>query len=131
LKALIVEDDFSSRILLQSFLSPFGDSHIAVNGKEAVQAFRTALEQNQAYDLVCLDILMPEMDGQTALREIRVIEASHGIMYTDGVKIIMTSALGDMKNVTSAFRELCDGYLVKPVDRSKLIELLKELHLTD
>src|SRR5208282_338399 len=71
MRTLIVEDEFTSRLLLQSFLSQYGECHIAVNGREAVAAFRTACESGQAYDLICMDIMMPEMDGQTAVREIR------------------------------------------------------------
>ena len=74
MKALIVEDDFTSRLLLQGLLQPFGVCHVCINGKEAVEAFKIALDQKEPYDLVCLDIMMPEMDGQTALKEIRAIE---------------------------------------------------------
>jgi two-component system chemotaxis response regulator CheY len=63
MRTLIVEDDFTSRLLLQSFLSVYGECHIAVNGREAVAAFRAAQERPQAYDLICMDIMMPEMDG--------------------------------------------------------------------
>ena len=44
---LLVEDDFASRLLLQTFLSRYGECHIAVNGREAVEAFRAALEQGR------------------------------------------------------------------------------------
>ena len=48
MKTLIVEDDFTSRLLLQASLSAYGECHIAVNGKEAVEAFRTAREGEPA-----------------------------------------------------------------------------------
>ena len=60
--------------LPQSFLARYGDCHIAVNGKEAVEAFRIGFECGEPYDLVCMDIMMPEMDGQTAVKEIRALE---------------------------------------------------------
>jgi two-component system, chemotaxis family, chemotaxis protein CheY len=127
MKVLIVEDDFTSRLLLQKLLSPYGEGHIAVNGTEAVSAFREALEASQPYDLVCLDIMMPEKDGHEALKEMRALEETRGIVSTRGAKIIMTTALGDIKSVTSAYDEMCDGYLVKPIDKAKLIALLDEL----
>ena len=127
MKVLIVEDDFTSRLLLQKLLSSYGESHIAVNGKEAVSAFCGALEAGQPYDLVCLDIMMPEKDGHEALKEMRALEESRGILSTRGAKVIMTTALGDIKSVASAYNELCDGYLVKPIDKAKLIALLDEL----
>jgi two-component system, chemotaxis family, chemotaxis protein CheY len=119
-----VDDDFTSRLLLQTFLSRYGECHIAVNGREAVAAFRCALEDRQEYDLICMDIMMPEMDGQTAIRAIREYEANAGI-FSKGVRIIMTTALGEIKDVSGAFQGLCDGYLLKPISTAKLIEDLR------
>lgn len=127
LKILIVEDDFSSRFLLQKFLEPYGTCYIAINGKEAVEAVKTAIDTNEPYNLICLDIMMPEMDGHDALREIRKTEEENGILSSEGAKIIMTTALGDMKNINRAYHNLCDGYLTKPVSKSKLLENLRML----
>ncbi len=131
MKTLIVEDDFSSRLLLQGILQPYGECHIAVNGREAVTAFETALDGKAPYDLVCLDIMMPEMDGQETLRRIRKLEEGAGILMSDGVRVIMTTALDDKKNIMNAFRDQCDAYLVKPIDTRKLIEHLKSMQLID
>jgi PleD family two-component response regulator len=68
MRTLIVEDNHTNRLLLQSVLSIYGECHIAVNGREAVAAFRVAQERGKMYDLICMDIMMPEMDGQTALK---------------------------------------------------------------
>jgi len=126
---LIVEDDFTSRLLLQSFLSKYGECHIAVNGKEAVAAFCAAQKDGQAYDLICMDIMMPEMDGHDAVKEIRAIEEEGGTLSTNGVKIIMTTALGDPKNVVQSFKSLCDAYLFKPIDTGKLLGHMREMRL--
>ncbi len=127
MKALIVEDDFTSRLLLQELLKSYGPSHIAVNGKEAVDAVHLALEMGEPYDLICLDIMMPEMDGQEALRQIREQEEARGFLSSKGAKIVMTSALGDPKNVITAFRSLCDAFLIKPIQKAKLLEELRKL----
>jgi two-component system, chemotaxis family, chemotaxis protein CheY len=129
MRTLIVEDDFTSRLLLQSLLSKYGECHIAVNGREAVSAFRAAHESGQDYQLICMDIMMPEMDGQTAVREIRAMEESEGTLSTNGTKIIMTTALDDVKNVVQSFHSLCDAYLFKPIDTRKLLGQIKELRL--
>ena len=129
MRTLIVEDDFTSRLLLQSLLAPYGECHLAVNGREAVAAFRTAQKSGQAYDLICMDIMMPEMDGQTAVKEIRALEEAGGTLSTQGVKIIMTTALDDVKNVVESFKSLCDAYLFKPIDTGKLDAHLRELDL--
>ena len=131
MKTLIVEDDFTSRFLLQELLAPYGPCHVAVNGREAVSVYHMALEADQPYDLVCLDIMMPEMDGHAALKEMRALEELKGIDSTHGARIIMTTALGDVKNVAAAYQALCDGYLVKPVDKGKLLGLLDELRVLD
>jgi len=129
MRTLIVEDDFTSRLLLQSFLAKYGECHIAVNGKEAVDAFRSAQESRQKYDLICMDIMMPEMDGQTAVKEIRALEEAGGTLSTHGVKIIMTTALDDVKNVVESFKSLCDAYVFKPIDTGKLLAHLRETDL--
>jgi two-component system, chemotaxis family, chemotaxis protein CheY len=77
-----VEDDFATRLLLQTFLSRYGECHIAVNGREALEAFGSALERGEGYDLIFMDIMMPEMDGREALRQVRAAEAAHGISST-------------------------------------------------
>jgi two-component system, chemotaxis family, chemotaxis protein CheY len=129
MKVLIVEDDFTSRLLLQKLLAPYGESHIAVNGREAVTAFEQALAERAAYDLICLDIMMPELDGIATLREVRAIETRMGLLEGEGVKVIMCTALKDMKHVSAAYNEFCDSYMVKPVDKAKLIEQLVQLRL--
>jgi two-component system, chemotaxis family, chemotaxis protein CheY len=129
MRTLIVEDDFTSRLLLQTFLSKYGECHIASNGKEAITAFNAAQDQNQKYDLICMDIMMPEMDGHETVREIRRIEEANGTLSSSGAKIIMTTALDDVKNVVASFNELCDAYLFKPIDTTKLLGHIKAFQL--
>lgn len=131
MRALIAEDDFTSRLLMQKLLAPYGECHVAINGREALEAFKSARSKRRPYDLICLDIMMPEMDGQTVLREIRTIEDGAGIRQGRGVKILMTTALKDGKNVMQAFRELCDGYVVKPIEKAKLLKCLREFGLIE
>jgi two-component system chemotaxis response regulator CheY len=129
MKTLIVEDDFTSRLLLQEFLKSYGPTHVAVNGREAVDAVRAALEAGERYSLICLDIMMPLVDGHEALRQIRSLEDAQGILSTHGAKIIMTTALGNVSNISKAYSALCDAYLVKPIDRKQLLQELSNLGL--
>jgi len=131
MKYLIVEDDFAARRLLQRYLSGYGDCDVAVDGHEAIEAFRQALDENKPYDLICLDIMMPNMDGRDALKAIRQIEREHGILGLDGVKVIMTTALGDSKNIMGSFREGCEAYIVKPIRKEKLLEEMENLGLIE
>jgi two-component system chemotaxis response regulator CheY len=130
MKTLIVEDDFTSRLFLQTFLSRFGECHIAVTGKEAVEAFRMSTDNGSPYDLICMDIMLPEMDGQEAVKQIRAMEqARRANLPSRGVKIIMTTAVTDIKVVMQSFRDLCDAYLFKPIDTTKLLSELKSFQL--
>lgn len=129
MKTLIVEDDFTSRLLLQQILKGYGALDVAVNGQEAVAAVRVAMDAGEPYDLVCLDIMMPEMDGQRALREIRALEESRTILSHEGAKIFMITALDRVKDVSQAFYGLCDAYLVKPVEKAQLLEKLQTFQL--
>jgi two-component system chemotaxis response regulator CheY len=131
MKILIAEDDLACRRLLQSFLSEYGDCLVAINGLEAVKAVEDALDEGQPYDLICLDIMMPEMDGLQALESIRRIENECGIVGLDGIKVIVTTALDDSANVVGAFktgREVC---IVKPFSKKNLLEEMEKLGLVN
>jgi two-component system, chemotaxis family, chemotaxis protein CheY len=129
MKTLIVEDDLTSRLLLEGLLSTYGEVTVAVNGNQAVDAVRLAWEGGQPFDLILLDIMMPEMDGHEALVAIRNLEEKRGTLLGHGVKVVMTTVLSDKDHVMSAFRDACDGYLVKPVDKARLVAVLGQLGL--
>lgn len=129
MKTLITEDDFTCRLLLQEMLNEHGPCHIAVNGREAVDAVRASLDQGEPYDLICMDIMMPEMDGQVALRLIRADEQDHDRNGEACAKIVMITALDEVKQVMQAYGNLCDGYLTKPIDKAALIDTLQQLKL--
>ena len=131
MRTLIAEDDLTSRKLLKRLLEAHGECDAVEDGQKAVDAYRASLDGGQPYDLVCLDIMMPEKDGQIVLREIRALEARKGIAVGMGAKVIMTTALGDPKNVMLSFREQCDAYLVKPIENAMLLEHLQQLGLVD
>ena len=129
MKTLIVEDDFTSRLLLQEILCVYGDVDIAINGQDAIEAARLALEAKQPYDLICMDIMMPGIGGQEALKEIRKLEDLNQLPPPNGAKILMTSALDDIQNKLKAFTGLCDDYLVKPIDKERLIYVITNMNL--
>ncbi|MEZ4388838.1 MAG: response regulator [Candidatus Krumholzibacteriia bacterium] len=129
MKILVVEDDFISRRLLCRYLQAVGDCDVAVNGNEAIGAFKQALLSEDRYDLVCLDIMMPGMDGQETLKRLRALEAERGLGADGRAKVIMTTALEDHDNVMSAFSNACDGYVVKPIEKKKFLETLVAIGL--
>jgi len=129
LKMLIVEDDFPSCEVLKEYLSEYGDCTTTANGAEGVEAFRNALDAGTPYDLVCLDIMMPEMDGHEALRTIRQIEQDRGILDSSGVRVIMTTAKDRSRDMIKAFDEGCASYIVKPIEQEKLVAEMQKLDL--
>jgi two-component system chemotaxis response regulator CheY len=124
---LVVEDDFISRRLLCRYLEPFGECDVAVNGEEAVDAVHAAIEAGEHYDLICLDIMMPGMDGQETLKSIRGVEEDNEISLGRGAKVIMTTSLEDHCNIREAFKSSADGYVVKPVEKKKFLATLGEI----
>jgi two-component system chemotaxis response regulator CheY len=132
MRILIVEDDLASRRLLKTLLARYGECDIAVNGEEAVESFRLALEEAAPYDLICLDIMMPVMDGQQALQRIRAMERERNIRFGKEVKVLMTTALDDVKNVNEAFfKGEATSYVTKPLDRGKIVRELQSMGLID
>ena len=129
MRILLAEDDFVTRKFMSNFLSKYGECDVTVDGLEAVDAFMMALEENNPYDLVCLDIMMPVMDGYQALVGIRNLEKERNITDDKAVKVIMATALNDEKNVKMAFELGCTIYSGKPIDQERFEEALKRLDL--
>jgi two-component system chemotaxis response regulator CheY len=131
MKILIVEDESSSRFLLNSFLSEHGECVLAEDGERAIELFAESVHSKKYYTLVILDIKLPVMNGMEVLKTIRQIEQENGIVLSDGCKVIMCTALSDHESVLGAFREQCEIYLVKPIEKAKLIESMRKLKLID
>ncbi|HEX3028283.1 MAG TPA: response regulator [Clostridia bacterium] len=126
---LIAEDDMASRKFIFKFLSKYGDCDITVDGLEAVEAFMLALDEKNPYNLVCLDIMMPKMDGLKALQAIREIEKQNFVEDDKKVKVIMTTALNETQDVFGAFDSGCEAYAAKPINTEKLVEVMEKLGL--
>jgi len=114
---------------MAGFLSKYGECDVTVDGMEAVDAFMMALEAEEPYDLVCLDIMMPVMDGYQALMGIRNLEKERNITPDKAAKVIMATALNDEKNVKMAFDLGCTIYSGKPIDEARFEQALKKLGL--
>lgn len=131
MRSLIVEDEFTSRKILHRLLSEFGEVDVAVNGVEAVEALRAAATEDERYDLLCLDIMLPDLNGQEVLGLLRELEGERGVVLGAGAKVIMTTSLKDKANVMSAFRQGAESYMVKPITREGILEQLRKLGLSE
>lgn len=127
MKILIAEDDHASRKVLYKFMSLYGECDITVDGAEALEAFILAIDEKEPYDLVCLDIMMPKVDGVKTLQSIRNTEKQ--LKITTPVKILMTTALNEKQFVEASFDIGCDAYATKPLNMEKIQEVLTKLNL--
>lgn len=130
MRVLIVEDDFTTKILLSQYLKPYFECHSADNGLIGYNKFIEGIEKNEPFDLVCLDIMMPEMDGLEFLEKIREYEQENEVKKAN---VIILSALETTNEVAQAyFQGGCSHYMVKPIDKQLLIRVLRdELNLIE
>ena len=114
MRILIAEDDVANAKFLSKYLSKFGEVVITPDGIAAVDEFVKHLEKGENFELVCLDIMMPKIDGYKVLASIRNAERKHGVSRMLRSKVIMTS-------------DDYDEYICKPIDIMKLNDILKKL----
>lgn len=129
MRILIAEDDLASRKFLFKFLSQYGECDMTVDGLETLDAYLMALKEDKPYDLICLDIMMPKVDGVKVLKAVRDLEKQKGISGEHRTKVIMTTALAETQYVQNAFAIGCEAYAAKPIDTGKLLEVMEKLEL--
>ncbi|HBV87252.1 MAG TPA: response regulator [Desulfosporosinus sp.] len=131
MKILIAEDDLASRRFLSKVLSQYGEVDLVVDGLEALDAYLMAIKEKEPYDLICLDIMMPKVDGVKVLKAIRDYEGKQTLKPEQRVKVIMTTALAETDFVNRAFEIGCEAYAAKPIDTNKMLEVLRKLRLIE
>jgi two-component system chemotaxis response regulator CheY len=126
MRSLIVDDDEMGRMMLATLLEEFGPCDQAENGKEALALLDNAVAASTPYDLICLDIIMPVMNGTETLRQIRERDQQQG----DRTKVFMISACNSPQDIENAFFEGdCDDYVVKPFRREAVTQMLSRYKL--
>jgi two-component system chemotaxis response regulator CheY len=126
MKTLVVDDEGTARVLLQNILNEYGPVDTAADANEALDSVRNALDSGSPYDLICLDIVMEEVDGLQVLRAIRQTEIERQVAPS---KVIMITVRTDTPTVMRAVRGQCDHYLAKPIDKAILKEELEKMGL--
>jgi len=128
LNFLIVDDSKYQRYIIELCLQQFGRCDQAEDGRQALELFQKTLESGKPYDLVVLDILMPEMDGHQALKKIMELQQDRD----QRCKVVMLSSLDDPQNMMQAqLEEGADAYITKPFEDDTLIETLRNLELIE
>jgi two-component system chemotaxis response regulator CheY len=130
MKCLIVDDDELGRELIAEYLRGQASFDMAVNGREAVEKYEAAHDSGAPYDLIILDIVMPEMNGHEAAKAIRRMEQEKDTKPEQRVNIIVLSALNTPKDVIETYVSAqSSAHLIKPVTREKLLLTLNKLGL--
>ena len=129
MNSLLVDDNFISRKLLASILKDYGHCDQASGGQEAVDMVIHGYEENEPYELICLDVLMPGMDGLEVLQKIRAYEKERGLAQNEECKIMMVTSLDDKKSIFKAFKSGCEFYVTKPLEKQKVLDTLRAQQL--
>lgn len=131
MKCLIVDDQIENRMVLAKIMEPYAQCDQASDGAEALELFAHHLREGQPYNLVLMDIMMPVMDGQESLCQMRALEESLGILQENQSAIVMVTAVDASSEMKRAFEEgRCTGYIHKPINRAKILVKLNELGIS-
>lgn len=123
MRILILEDEFISRSILLQIMKEYGDVDVAVTEEEAILAFNNANKENNPYKLIFLDRKMPKGSGDTVLEYIRKNEDS--LDTAERSVIIMITSMKEPNEVFDAFNKQCEGYVIKPIDKEKLLDTVR------
>jgi len=110
-------------------MSTYGECDITVDGIGAIEAIVKALDLGKAYDLICLDVMMPKVDGIKVLKTIRELEYLRGLEEETRSKIIITTAFAETDYVMSAIQTDMEAYVSKPIDIDNMKEVMKKMGL--
>ncbi len=124
MKILVVDDELVSRKKMQMIMEGIGECLAVENGTEALNAFRQAWESWVPFDLITLDIVMPDMDGTEVLNEIRKIEEERKIPKDKKVSIFMVTSQSEKDTIISCIRAGCDDFITKPFNRETVTKKL-------
>jgi HD-like signal output (HDOD) protein len=127
MKILVVDDELVSRKKMMKIMESFGECVAAENGKEALEAVELAIEKGESFDLITLDISMPDMDGTEVLPKIRLLEKAKDISKEKKSKVIMVTSQSDKNTIVICIKAGCDSYILKPFDHSSLSKKLEEM----
>ena len=124
-KVLIVDDSQTMRSFLEEILRDRAKCDSVHNGQEALKAYIKAIEENDHYDLILLDLSMPDIHGLEVLNIIREKEREANIPSGYGVPVIIITSNDKLSK--QAFEQGCDDYIVKPVNAEELLRKIDAL----
>lgn len=127
MKFLVVDDDVISRSKMVAIVERFGAYHSVESGKAAISLFQAHLEESNPFDMIMLDIGLPDMDGTEVLYHIREMENAYHVAKADRVIIIMVTSHSDKDHVITSLQVGCNDYVAKPFDLTLIRRKLEEI----
>jgi HD-like signal output (HDOD) protein/ActR/RegA family two-component response regulator len=131
MKILIVDDELVSRTKLKLIMENFGECEAVKHGKDAIALFHYGHHINEPFNLIMLDINLPELDGIMVLSEIRRAEKYLNIPKAHLSKILMVTSYGDKDRIVACVQSGCDEYIVKPFDSDVINQKLAKLGIIE
>lgn len=123
MRILLIDDEPIALTKLELMLTNVGECDTAVNGVQATEHFVRSISEKQPYDVVTIDIELPDITGLDLLNRFCELEKKNGIPPT---KKIMVTAHSKVDYVVKA-RDKCDAFLVKPIRKATLLEKILAL----
>lgn len=127
-KTLIIDDHHTSIAILEMMLADHCECSVATSGAKGIELFEQAYKENEPFQVVLLDIIMPEMDGVETLKKLRKIERPFlTIPLYQGqdrrARIIMQTSSENPKHLVDSYLQgKCNGFINKPYSREEIIE---------
>lgn len=129
MKILIVEDEEMIIKVTKKTFSSYGECEGVQNLEDAMEMYKSAVEEKKPYGLILLDISLGSENGLTFLREIRKIEKDSGVEEKESTKIVMITGNNKESIVKEAISSGCNGYILKPVVPDMVLKTMKKLKI--
>jgi len=126
IKSLVVDDDNTCSYIYQTQLSKLGVCEAVGDGYKAISEYEASINRGEPYELLVIDIMMPEVTGYDVLQQVRTLEAARGMGFPNCARVILTTGLDDEENrkLEAELNPLCEAYLPKTSDTKSLYEKL-------
>ena len=130
MRFLIIDDDYDVIECLEHITSLCGDVERANNGIEGLLKVEAAFNANLMFNVVLLDVVLPELDGFTIIKHIRYLEETNNIPIEQECKIVVITERYDEPTVLEAVNIGATGIIKKPIQRDEVLANIKRLRIT-
>ena len=130
MRILIADDETVSREKLRLIMTHFGDAEAFESGDDALKAYEKAHKEKKPYNLIMLDINMPNKTGIQVLLEIRASETILNLSDKEKAIVLMVTSKTDKVHIVSCVQAGCDSFIAKPFDLIIVSEKLAKFGIT-